>query len=118
MSEVFHISYGESCQPENDRQKGLMLGLVSCPLDKTHEIAVRLREIKQKHGLPAHFEMKWTKVSPAGTPWMNKTAVSARSAARSISTANSSSTSPRVHWPRSTPSLRRWKSGSWNYCAR
>jgi hypothetical protein len=43
----------------------MVIGAVSCPLDKTREIAVRLREIKQKHGLPAHFEVKWTKVSPA-----------------------------------------------------
>lgn len=43
----------------------MVLGAVWCPLDKTREIAVRLREIKQRHGLPPHFEIKWTKVSPS-----------------------------------------------------
>jgi hypothetical protein len=43
----------------------MVLGALWCPLDKSREIAVRLREIKQKHGLPPGFEVKWTKVSPA-----------------------------------------------------
>lgn len=66
MSETFNIYCDESCHLENDHQKAMVLGAVWCPLDKTREIAVRLREIKQKHGLPPHFEVKWTKVSPAG----------------------------------------------------
>lgn len=66
MSETFNIYCDESCHLENDRQKAMVLGAVWCPLDKTREIAVRLREIKQKHGLPSSFEVKWTKVSPAG----------------------------------------------------
>lgn len=64
MSEIFNVYCDESCHLENDRQKAMVLGAVWCPLDKTREIAVRLREIKQKHGLPPHFEVKWTKVSP------------------------------------------------------
>lgn len=43
----------------------MVLGAVWCPLEKTREIADRLREIKQKHGLDPKFEVKWTKVSPA-----------------------------------------------------
>jgi len=43
----------------------MVLGAVWCPLDKRREIAVRLREFKQKHLMPASFEVKWTKVSPA-----------------------------------------------------
>lgn len=66
MSETFNIYCDESCHLENDRQRAMVLGAVWCPLDKTREIAVRLREIKQKHGLSPHFEVKWTKVSPAG----------------------------------------------------
>lgn len=64
MSEIFNVYCDESCHLENDRQKAMVLGAVWCPLDKTREIAVRLREIKQKHGLPPGFEVKWTKVSP------------------------------------------------------
>ena len=65
MSDVFNVYCDESCHLENDGQKAMVLGAVWCPLDKTREIAVRLREIKQKHGLPPQFEVKWTKVSPA-----------------------------------------------------
>ena len=65
MSEVFNVYCDESCHLENDRQKALVLGAVWCPVDKTREIAIRLREIKKKHGMPALFEIKWTKVSPA-----------------------------------------------------
>ncbi len=65
MSEIFNIYCDESCHLENDRQKAMALGAVWCPLDKRREIAVRLREFKQKHLIPASFEVKWTKVSPA-----------------------------------------------------
>jgi len=34
-------------------------GAVWCPKDKSREIAVRLREIKQNHGLSSLFEVKW-----------------------------------------------------------
>ncbi len=67
MSEIYNIYCDESCHLENDRQKAMVLGAVWCPLDKSREIAVRLREIKQKHGLSSLFEVKWTKVSPAKT---------------------------------------------------
>jgi len=63
MTEVFNVYCDESCHLENDGQTAMVLGAVWCPLDKTREIAVRLREIKRKHGLPASFEVKWTKVS-------------------------------------------------------
>lgn len=64
MSEVFNIYCDESCHLENDHQKAMVLGAVWCPLDKARETAVRLRELKQKHGVSASFEVKWTKVSP------------------------------------------------------
>ena len=67
MSEIFNIYCDESCHLENDHQKSMVLGAIWCPLDKTREIAVRLREIKQKHGLPPSFEVKWTKVSSSKT---------------------------------------------------
>lgn len=61
----FNIYCDESCHLENDHQKAMVLGAVWCPLDKTREIAVRLREIKRKHGLSPWLEIKWTKVSSA-----------------------------------------------------
>jgi hypothetical protein len=65
MSEVFNIYCDESCHLENDRQTAMVLGAVWCPLDKGREIAVRLREFKQKHLISTSLEVKWTKVSPA-----------------------------------------------------
>lgn len=65
MSDTFNVYCDESCHLENDHQKAMVLGAGWCPLEKTREIAVRLREIKQKHGLSPQFEVKWTKVSPA-----------------------------------------------------
>lgn len=67
MSEVFNLYCDESCHLPNDGQPLMTLGLVWCPLDKTREIAVRIREIKVRHGLAPDFEIKWTKVSPAKT---------------------------------------------------
>lgn len=65
MTDVFNVYCDESCHLENDGQRAMVLGAVWCPLAKTREIAIRLREIKQKHGVPPLFEVKWTKVSPA-----------------------------------------------------
>lgn len=65
MSQIFNVYCDESCHLENDRQKVMVLGAVWCPLEKTHEISERIRELKTKHGLNPFFEIKWTKVSPA-----------------------------------------------------
>lgn len=43
----------------------MVLGAVWCSQEKTREISVRLREIRDKHSLPDGFEIKWSKVSPA-----------------------------------------------------
>lgn len=63
MSETYNVYCDESCHLENDGQKAMVLGAVWCPVDKRLEIAKRIREIKQKHGFKADFEIKWTKVS-------------------------------------------------------
>lgn len=65
MPEIFNIYCDESCHLEHDRQNVMALGAVWCRLAKAREIAVRLREIKAAHGLPASFDLKWSKVSPA-----------------------------------------------------
>ena len=44
----------------------MVLGALWCPEDEAHEAFVRLREIKEAHGLNRKFEIKWTKVSPGG----------------------------------------------------
>jgi hypothetical protein len=65
MPDVINLYCDESCHLENDRQPVMVLGTIWCVQEKAREIAVRLREIKAAHGLPANFEIKWTKVSPA-----------------------------------------------------
>lgn len=64
MSETYNIYCDESCHLENDGQSAMVLGALWCPLDKTRESAVRIREIKRRHLLAPAFEVKWTKVSP------------------------------------------------------
>ncbi len=65
MTQIFNIYCDESCHLEHDHQKVMVLGGVWCPLEKVREISVRLREIKQRHGMKPEFEAKWTKISPA-----------------------------------------------------
>jgi len=65
MSQIFNVYCDESCHLEHDHLAVMVLGAVWCPLEKTKEVAVRIREIKQQQGLPLAFEIKWTKVSPA-----------------------------------------------------
>ncbi len=69
MRSAFNIYCDESCHMENDRQPVMVMGAVWCALDKVHDINKRLREIKHNHQLPGHFEVKWTKVSPAKLPF-------------------------------------------------
>jgi len=65
MSPIYNVYCDESCHLERDRQPVMVLGAVWCPLEKSHEISVRIREIKAQHGFPRSFEFKWVKVSPA-----------------------------------------------------
>lgn len=62
---VFNVYCDESSHLENDRHLVMVLGAVWCPLEKSREIAVRIRGIKRKHGIKPDLEVKWTKVSPA-----------------------------------------------------
>jgi hypothetical protein len=55
----------ESGHLEKDNVPVMVLGALWCETEKAREIAVRIREIKALHGLPPHFEAKWTKISPA-----------------------------------------------------
>lgn len=66
MAETINIYCDESGHLERDGVPVMVLGAVWCPADKARAIAVRLREIKARHGRPVEFEAKWSKVSPAG----------------------------------------------------
>lgn len=65
MERVINIYCDESCHLERDRQLVMILGAIWCPSEMNFKILSELREIKKRHGLSAHFEIKWTKVSPA-----------------------------------------------------
>ena len=67
MSQTYNVYCDESCHLEHDHQKVMVLGGAWCPVEKTREISIRLREIKQRHGMKPDFEAKWTKISPAKT---------------------------------------------------
>lgn len=66
MTDIYNIYCDESCHQEHDHHGVMVVGAVWAPLRKVPEITKRLREIKASHGMPADFEVKWTKVSPAG----------------------------------------------------
>lgn len=65
MSNRFNIYCDESCHLEHDGIPVMVLGAIWCPVEKTREVAQRVREIKVRHGLRPGFEFKWSKVSPA-----------------------------------------------------
>lgn len=64
MAESYNIYCDESCHLEHDQIKVMALGAVWCPSDKAKEINRRILELKQKIGLSASYEAKWTKISP------------------------------------------------------
>lgn len=63
MTETINIYCDESCHLEHDRISVMALGAVWCPRRKTNEINSRLTDIKERYGLPASHELKWSKVS-------------------------------------------------------
>jgi len=65
MSVTYNVYCDESCHMEHDHQPVMVLGAIWCPLEQSREISRSIRDIKKAHGLPASFEIKWTKVSQA-----------------------------------------------------
>lgn len=63
--ERFNVYCDESGHLPNDGLKVMVLGAVWCPTARSREVAARLREIKERHGVSARRELKWGKVSPA-----------------------------------------------------
>ena len=61
MSELFNIYCDESCHLEHDSVATMVLGAVWCPADCRIEISKAIRDLKIRHSLPRHFELKWTK---------------------------------------------------------
>lgn len=64
MSSV-NIYCDESTHLPNDGKPFMVLGALSVPQILARGISRELREIRIKHKINPHFELKWTKVSPA-----------------------------------------------------
>lgn len=64
-SQTINIYCDESCHLERDGSPVMVLGAVTCEASQASEVAIAIREVKQRHGLSKAFETKWTKVSPA-----------------------------------------------------
>jgi hypothetical protein len=60
---LYNIYCDESCHLENDKQKAMVLGGISCPAVKARPIADAVRAIKRKHGYKDDFEIKWVNVT-------------------------------------------------------
>jgi hypothetical protein len=67
MGQTYNIYCDESCHLEHDGLKSMALGALWFPADRTQEIAERIREIKSKHRIGRHEEIKWARVSPSKT---------------------------------------------------
>src|ERR1051325_2158047 len=64
---IVNVYCDESSHLEKDHQPVMVLGALSCPAEKAREVADRIREIKSDQAMsPTNFEIKWSKVSPAG----------------------------------------------------
>lgn len=66
MNDVVHIYCDESCHLEHDHQKSMVLGAVWCPASHRAALGRMVKAIRDQFGLPPTFEIKWTKISPAG----------------------------------------------------
>lgn len=64
MQEKINIYCDESCHLSYDAGP-MALGAVVVNMAQAYKHNNAIREIKQKHGIPVHRELKWTKVSPA-----------------------------------------------------
>ena len=69
MAESFNVYVDESCHLQNDGQKVMVLGAVWCPQEKTRDIAIRIREIKEQQHVSSKLEVKWIKVSQSKLPF-------------------------------------------------
>lgn len=63
--ELTDIYCDESCHLERDGHDLMVLGAIAAPHARVRALADTLRDLKEAHGLPRRFEIKWTKVSPA-----------------------------------------------------
>ena len=60
---VIHLYCDESRHLPYDREPCLLMGLLSAPAELARDFNRELSNLWKTHGLPQHFEAKWTKVS-------------------------------------------------------
>lgn len=63
-SKLFNIYCDESCHLEKDGNDIMVLGCVSCEISQVKKVNQDIRRFKEKHGLSADLEVKWSKVGP------------------------------------------------------
>ena len=61
MPTAFNIYCDESCHLEHDKHRFMVMGALWCPVDKSAEIARKIRAIKVAVGLRPQFELKWVR---------------------------------------------------------
>jgi hypothetical protein len=61
---TFNLFCDESRHLPHDREPIMLIGLLTCPADRAHVLNTELTALCLQYGLPKHFEIKWTKVSP------------------------------------------------------
>ena len=63
MTKIVNIYCDESCHLENDDSKIMVIGGIICPNENRKQIYTEIRQLKVKHNIKPHTEIKWTKVS-------------------------------------------------------
>ena len=61
---LYNIYCDESCYLEHDAINAMALGSIWCPITAVKRANARITEIKERHGVPAKAEIKWSKVGP------------------------------------------------------
>jgi hypothetical protein len=62
---IQNIYCDESCHLPNDGKPVMVLGAIICPKDHARDVADSLRQVRARHGLSPHLEIKWGGVSPS-----------------------------------------------------
>lgn len=62
---MLNLYCDESCHLENDREKVMLIGGISCPDYARQTVYKEIKEIKNRFGISSHVEIKWRKVSPS-----------------------------------------------------
>ncbi len=66
---LINLYCDESRHLPRDRESVMLMGALSCPSDAVQQLHSEMREMCKAHSLPAHFEIKWAKVSPGKLPF-------------------------------------------------